>query len=666
MCSIPLVDFLTEFMIRTRLMKRRLPKINQVSERKHLFRYAFLLASSLVFGSIAQAKTEVVVAWSPLDEGSGLLAKTVFCNEVIRGAPNPHSIFQIPTTNYVEVPNDAVLFQRPTSPEVHSFEAGLDRAFMLLKEDPNPVLSIVFNGHASKAKSIFDSRLNPIPQSMFVDLVFNKVDKFVADGGRPIALKFHFESCFIYRVVDEIKFRLEKSRQNVLLVELWTAADETHPSISNIMWETMIWAPELAKFLNIDWEPPEKNTRVSAFAFTRFGGPDVHKVWSSDPSSLDMRPWNLPLDKLLKIASGETKVPNTQLRTAAIYALVGLEEDPSSKTIQTLIDILTMGHEAGRILDRARVLRGQQLMNVMQLIPEYTEIAAAANFALGRIAKAPRMEKHRSEALKQIRWYLAHAVPPAPVFAAAHALLAFEGERAIGEVIAVLPTLQDDRQVMAFIILLSEYGEAALKELFAAVKRTNSKFFVDSTFRLVRFLGSEAVPILQKGLGEKDLQLRSLYWSALVVADGEVAYPLVSEAYKKAKDPQAQLFYLDLMGRTASEKALPLLENLISSTSEDIGAMAADGLGKIASKRSIPALVRGLKEGKTKVREWCTDSLGKISDPTTVEPLGRAVLHDSEEAVRYYAVLALAQIANDECLPLLEAAQKDKSTKVAD
>ena len=121
------------------------------------------------------------------------------------------------------------------------------------------------------------------------------------------------------------------------------------------------------------------------------------------------------------------------------------------------------------------------------------------------------------------------------------------------------------------------------------------------------------------------------------------------------------LLKVELLGITASDRAIPELSKCLDDDHSDVRIRAASALGEIGTEATIDPLIKLLDDDNSNVRISAADALGKIGTEATIDPLIKFVDHDDSD-VRIRAASALGEIGTEATIdPLIKLLDDDDS-----
>ncbi len=198
-----------------------------------------------------------------------------------------------------------------------------------------------------------------------------------------------------------------------------------------------------------------------------------------------------------------------------------------------------------------------------------------------------------------------------------------------------------------------------------------SRLAVDPLIRLmddpageVRFRAARALGMIRGGTSIRPL-VRALAdpsrWSAIRVAEiligaGDEAVDELLAAWPELPPP-ARLSALEVLGRTRSRKAVPLLRDNLRDANADIRARAAHALGLVGDAGALDDLLAALRDPEWPVRAMAAKALGRLADGRAVATLCEA-LKDRQWWVRANAGEALRNLGpegRDALIRMLDA-----------
>jgi hypothetical protein len=107
-----------------------------------------------------------------------------------------------------------------------------------------------------------------------------------------------------------------------------------------------------------------------------------------------------------------------------------------------------------------------------------------------------------------------------------------------------------------------------------------------------------------------------------------------------------------LLGRAASEAAVPALMQALQDSQPEVRREAAHSLGTIKNAQATPALIQALADQDMNVRTFVAYALGEIKAPQAAQPLLKT-LRDPEWQVRDQAAWALREIRDPQLVGAL-------------
>ena len=166
----------------------------------------------------------------------------------------------------------------------------------------------------------------------------------------------------------------------------------------------------------------------------------------------------------------------------------------------------------------------------------------------------------------------------------------------------------------------------------------------------------EVLLMAQKSLAEIGL-------SAVALLGGEDALPILQAALKSTKWRAPENAALAL-GVTRSEKAYPLLIELLGHEDDFVQSSAVEALGFFDSKRIHPYLEKALKNESRIVRGSAVKVLGRIGGVDVIPLLEKAMEHE-DEWTRKDVIEALEVMRDDRTLHILEKGMRDPEEDVS-
>ncbi|NEO82061.1 HEAT repeat domain-containing protein [Moorena sp. SIO4G3] len=120
-----------------------------------------------------------------------------------------------------------------------------------------------------------------------------------------------------------------------------------------------------------------------------------------------------------------------------------------------------------------------------------------------------------------------------------------------------------------------------------------------------------------------------------------------------------KLLNVELLGITASEKAMPELIKSLDHDNSSVRRMAASALGKMGTKATINPLIKCLDYKDYYVRKIAAAALGKIGTEVAIKPLIKC-LYDDHDNVRWRAAAALGEMGTEATIePLIKCLDDD-------
>ncbi|NER30843.1 MAG: TIR domain-containing protein, partial [Symploca sp. SIO1C4] len=125
----------------------------------------------------------------------------------------------------------------------------------------------------------------------------------------------------------------------------------------------------------------------------------------------------------------------------------------------------------------------------------------------------------------------------------------------------------------------------------------------------------------------------------------------------------SQLFKVELLGLTKSERAVYFLNQALEDEDYDVRRRAAYALGNIGTEAAITALISALEDQDSDVRQRAAYALGAIGTEAAITALISA-LEDQDSDVRQRAAYALGNIGTEAAIPALISALEDEDSDV--
>lgn len=117
------------------------------------------------------------------------------------------------------------------------------------------------------------------------------------------------------------------------------------------------------------------------------------------------------------------------------------------------------------------------------------------------------------------------------------------------------------------------------------------------------------------------------------------------------------------LGQMKDERAVPIINPLLTDPLSEIRIEAAIALGILAHPASIDPLIRALQDTHPAVRESAVHALGILKATQAIEPLS-ALLADPQPAVKVEVVRVLAQMKDDRIVPMLQPLLAEPLAKI--
>jgi hypothetical protein len=144
-------------------------------------------------------------------------------------------------------------------------------------------------------------------------------------------------------------------------------------------------------------------------------------------------------------------------------------------------------------------------------------------------------------------------------------------------------------------------------------------------------LGRSAVEPLALGLQNPDPQeLKAALQVAVGLADTRLLAPAFLHANKP--DPTIRVFVVELAGAVGGDRAIAMLEKMLSDTAAEVRAAAAHGLGQLGHWPAGPQLLQALGDSAWIVRQRAGTALRSLGAPGLV--LLRSALNDDDPFAR--------------------------------
>ncbi|NEO76935.1 HEAT repeat domain-containing protein [Moorena sp. SIO4G3] len=124
-----------------------------------------------------------------------------------------------------------------------------------------------------------------------------------------------------------------------------------------------------------------------------------------------------------------------------------------------------------------------------------------------------------------------------------------------------------------------------------------------------------------------------------------------------------KFFKIELLGITASDRAIPELSKWLDDHDSYVRSSAAEALEKIGTEATIDPLIKLLNDEELNVRIRAADALGNIGTEATIEPLIKC-LHDDHFWLRSSAAEALGKIGTEATIDRLIKLLDDEELNV--
>jgi len=207
-------------------------------------------------------------------------------------------------------------------------------------------------------------------------------------------------------------------------------------------------------------------------------------------------------------------------------------------------------------------------------------------------------------------------------------------------------------------------GRAA--ELSKALEDEDAEVRLVAAKALVELADKSTLPALEKAIHDSNSDVRRAAIRALGRIGAQGSFKALLGLLKD-KDARVAAEAATALGHLGNRAAVEPLISLLSrpKLSGPLHEAAVSSLGKLRDKRALPVLIQALNHKSERVRWFAAIALGEIGSPDAVDALGATLLKDRNAQVRESAANSLAKIGNQKAIPMLAAALKDKSEKVA-
>ena len=111
--------------------------------------------------------------------------------------------------------------------------------------------------------------------------------------------------------------------------------------------------------------------------------------------------------------------------------------------------------------------------------------------------------------------------------------------------------------------------------------------------------------------------------------------------------------------RTDQRSIDELVDDLSTSTDEQIRIAAAQRLGELGDRDGEFALLQALRDPAVEIRQTAVKALAEIKDPRAVEPLCTVLVKDMDRRTRIAAAWALASLQDTRAIAPLASALQD-------
>lgn len=178
----------------------------------------------------------------------------------------------------------------------------------------------------------------------------------------------------------------------------------------------------------------------------------------------------------------------------------------------------------------------------------------------------------------------------------------------------------------------------AVKPLIEGLSDPSSEVRLRATQALGQIGTSEALRPLVKALKSPG-RWSAIRVSVVLILAGDEAVNVLLEEFQWLPD-HAKLSAVDIFARIRSLRSSPLLRELLTDSSPDLRARAANALGMLGDPTAAPLLIRALEDGRWPVRAMAAKALGRLRETGSIRAL-KGSLADPQWWVRANAAEAL-------------------------
>lgn len=248
----------------------------------------------------------------------------------------------------------------------------------------------------------------------------------------------------------------------------------------------------------------------------------------------------------------------------------------------------------------------------------------------------------------------------------------------LGDTVTALGRIGDKRAVPSLMLLMDQADPRLLPKVLEAIGRLGDSSALAKIINLlddpddsIKLQAIKAVqrmpsrraekPILRIMRSTQNRELKRHAILALATTASENAIPALEEALTTA-DHDLKKTIAESLGQISTISASEKLVELLNERDPVIVTKALKGMRKSPPLSAIPALTRLAKHPNSDIRRYSIEAFAGLDDAAAYDLLEQHLLNDESTRVRAAAARGLGRIGNKQAIPALERSLRGEST----
>jgi HEAT repeat protein len=262
-----------------------------------------------------------------------------------------------------------------------------------------------------------------------------------------------------------------------------------------------------------------------------------------------------------------------------------------------------------------------------------------------------------------------HGQDASLVEAAARAAMEMKCPEVTAALVAELPKLVPDRQILVIQILGNRRDAAAMPILLATAKEGEKKVRVAAIRAFPEIGGAAAAPVLVSLLDNAEAEIAQAAQASLAALPGAEVDTAIAALLAKP-EPKIRTMAIEMIGQRRTTSTMPVLVKMAEDADDSVRAAGLKVLGDLGGAAELPVMLNLLVKAKPSEIPAAEGAITAIclrqTDREACADKFNAALPQAQGPAKLALLRALRAVGGAKALEVVRAAAKDSNTEVKD